>query len=55
VRRVSIEWGEMTPDERSDVMVKARWHARENAPDTEIPASTRVLAVASGKGGVGKS
>jgi len=55
VRTVSIEWGEMTPDERSDVMVKARWHARENAPDTEIPASTRVLAVASGKGGVGKS
>jgi ATP-binding protein involved in chromosome partitioning len=55
VRSVSIAWGEMTPDERSDVMVKARWHARENAPDTEIPASTRVLAVASGKGGVGKS
>jgi ATP-binding protein involved in chromosome partitioning len=55
VRNVSIEWGEMTPYERSDVMVKARWHARENAPDTEIPASTRVLAVASGKGGVGKS
>ena len=55
VRRVTIEWGEMTPYERSDVMVKARWNARENAPDTEIPASTRVLAVASGKGGVGKS
>jgi len=55
VRHVTIEWGEMTPYERSDVMVKARWNARENAPDTEIPASTRVLAVASGKGGVGKS
>jgi ATP-binding protein involved in chromosome partitioning len=55
VRSVSIEWGEMTPDERSDVMLKARWHAREQAPDTEIPAGTRVLAVASGKGGVGKS
>jgi ATP-binding protein involved in chromosome partitioning len=55
VRSVSIAWGEMTAYERSDVMVKARWHARENAPDTEIPASARVLAVASGKGGVGKS
>jgi ATP-binding protein involved in chromosome partitioning len=55
VRTVSIEWGEMTPDERGDVMLKARWHARESAPDTEIPAGTRVLAVASGKGGVGKS
>jgi ATP-binding protein involved in chromosome partitioning len=55
VRSVSIEWGEMTPDERSDVMLKARWHAREHAPDTEIPQGTRVLAIASGKGGVGKS
>ena len=36
-------------------MAKARWNARENAPDTEIPATTRVLAIASGKGGVGKS
>jgi ATP-binding protein involved in chromosome partitioning len=55
VRSVIIDWGEMTPDERSDVMVKARWHAREQAPDTEVPAGTRVLAIASGKGGVGKS
>ena len=36
-------------------MLKARWNARENAPDTEIPVSCRVLAIASGKGGVGKS
>jgi ATP-binding protein involved in chromosome partitioning len=55
VRSVSIDWGEMTASERSDVMLKARWHAREQAPDTEIPATTRILAVASGKGGVGKS
>ena len=55
VTSVSIEWGEMTPDERTDVMLKARWHAREHAPDTAVPATTRVLAVASGKGGVGKS
>ena len=50
-----IEWGEMTSDERSDVMLKARWNAREKAPDTEVPQSARILAVASGKGGVGKS
>ena len=50
-----IEWGEMTPAERSETMLKARWHARENAGDTQVPASTRILAVASGKGGVGKS
>src|SRR5688572_16302268 len=55
VRSVHIDWGEMTSAERSDVMLKARWAARENAPDTEIPATTRVIAIASGKGGVGKS
>ena len=55
VRKVRIEWGEMTSDERSDVMLKARWNAREKAPDTEVPQSARILAVASGKGGVGKS
>ena len=52
---VKIDWGEMTADERSEVMTKARWNARENAPDTEVPLTCKVLAVASGKGGVGKS
>jgi ATP-binding protein involved in chromosome partitioning len=36
-------------------MQRARWNAREQAPATEVPATTRVLAIASGKGGVGKS
>jgi ATP-binding protein involved in chromosome partitioning len=55
VTSVSIDWGEMTSEERSEVMLKARWNAREQAPETEVPATTRVLAIASGKGGVGKS
>jgi ATP-binding protein involved in chromosome partitioning len=55
VTGVSIDWGEMTPEERTDVMLKARWNAREKAPDTEVPMSCRILAIASGKGGVGKS
>jgi ATP-binding protein involved in chromosome partitioning len=55
VTLVKITWDEMTPEERTEVMSKARWNARENAPDTQIPATTRVLAIASGKGGVGKS
>jgi ATP-binding protein involved in chromosome partitioning len=55
VTSVRIEWGEMTSEERTEVMLKARWNAREKAPDTEVPASTRILAIASGKGGVGKS
>jgi ATP-binding protein involved in chromosome partitioning len=55
VREVRIDWGEMTSEERSEVMLKARWNARQHAGDTQVPASTRVLAIASGKGGVGKS
>jgi ATP-binding protein involved in chromosome partitioning len=55
VTDVRIDWGEMTADERTEVMSKARWHARDLAPDTEIPLTCQVLAIASGKGGVGKS
>jgi ATP-binding protein involved in chromosome partitioning len=55
VSDVRIAWGEMNADERTEVMLKARWHAREQAPDTEVPLSCHVLAIASGKGGVGKS
>ncbi|HQZ34883.1 MAG TPA: P-loop NTPase [Ilumatobacteraceae bacterium] len=55
VTKVKIDWGEMTSEERSDVMLKARWNAREKATDTAIPVTTRIIAIASGKGGVGKS
>jgi ATP-binding protein involved in chromosome partitioning len=55
VTGIDIRWGEMNAEERSEVMTKARWNARQKAPDTEVPASCRVLAIASGKGGVGKS
>ena len=52
---VKIHFGEMTAAERSDVMSKARWKARDNALTTDIPPTCRILAIASGKGGVGKS
>jgi ATP-binding protein involved in chromosome partitioning len=55
VSKVKITWGEMNSQERSEVMTKARWNARENAQATEVPANCKVLAIASGKGGVGKS
>jgi ATP-binding protein involved in chromosome partitioning len=55
VAGVVIEWGEMTSEERSAAMTAARWNAREQAPDTAVPPTARVIAVASGKGGVGKS
>ena len=55
VTRVKIDWGEMTPEERQATMTRARWNARELAGDTQVPNNARVLAIASGKGGVGKS
>lgn len=55
VTKVTIDWGEMTAEERSAVMTRARWNAKEQASDTQVPISARVLAIASGKGGVGKS
>jgi ATP-binding protein involved in chromosome partitioning len=36
-------------------MQKVRRQVADNAPETEVPLSTRIVAVASGKGGVGKS
>jgi len=55
VTDVQVEYGEMTAEQKSKAMERARWNARESAEPTEVPASARVLAVASGKGGVGKS
>jgi ATP-binding protein involved in chromosome partitioning len=55
VSKVKIDWGEMNAEERSAVMTKARWNAREHATDTAVPLNARILAIASGKGGVGKS
>ncbi len=55
VSSVEVPMGEMDAEQRSAVMARARWKAREEAPKTAVPADARVLAVASGKGGVGKS
>ncbi len=55
VAEVRIAWTELTADEKSAAMAKARWNVREQAPDTEIPPTAKVLMIASGKGGVGKS
>ncbi len=52
---VTIHFGEMTAEERSNVMARARWKARDNALETDIPPTCRILAISSGKGGVGKS
>jgi ATP-binding protein involved in chromosome partitioning len=55
VTAVDIDWREMSPEQRSHAMDRARWNARGDASTTAVPSTTRVLAVASGKGGVGKS
>ena len=56
VRHVQVQLGVMSDQQRADL----RSHLRGNAPEREIPFArpdtlTRVYAVASGKGGVGKS
>jgi len=45
----------MTAEQRSDLMAVARRRAREGAAPTMVNPLTRVIAVGSGKGGVGKS
>jgi ATP-binding protein involved in chromosome partitioning len=55
VTSVDITWDEMTAAERARCMDKARFNATQRAGETAVPATTRVVAIASGKGGVGKS
>lgn len=55
VRDVTVDYDEMTPEERTALMQRARRHAGEHAPTTEVPHTARVVAIGSGKGGVGKS
>ncbi|MGO9197376.1 MAG: Mrp/NBP35 family ATP-binding protein [Acidimicrobiales bacterium] len=56
VTGVEVRTGVMTQPERSELMSRARLRAQERSElATDLPATTRVLAIASGKGGVGKS
>ena len=55
VTSVGIDWTELTQDEKAAAMAKARWNKAESAPETQIPATAKVIMIASGKGGVGKS
>ena len=55
VELVDVSTGVMDPSERSALMARARLKAQDRAVPTDIPATARVLAVASGKGGVGKT
>ncbi|MEZ5321344.1 MAG: Mrp/NBP35 family ATP-binding protein [Microthrixaceae bacterium] len=55
VSSVKIHWSELTAEEKATTMSTARRIISERSPVTAIPPTTRVLMVASGKGGVGKS
>ena len=55
VADVRVEIGAMDDEDRARVMSQARRHARDTARPTKVNPLTRVIAVSSGKGGVGKS
>jgi ATP-binding protein involved in chromosome partitioning len=55
IEAVSVDVTAMTSRQRSELMEKVRLRARETATPTMISPQTRVIAVSSGKGGVGKS
>jgi ATP-binding protein involved in chromosome partitioning len=55
VSDVVVRTTAMTKSQRADLMLVARKRARDTAQPTRIHPTTRVIAVSSGKGGVGKS
>jgi ATP-binding protein involved in chromosome partitioning len=55
VEAVTLEFDVMTPDERSALTAKLRGGVEERTKGVSVDRQTRVIAVASGKGGVGKS
>ena len=55
VSAVDVVTSTMAPGQKAALMARARWKAQERAPKTTVPARARVIAVSSGKGGVGKS
>jgi ATP-binding protein involved in chromosome partitioning len=55
VRGFELSFGVMTPEERQTLTTKLRGGATERDNVVRLPRDCRVIAVASGKGGVGKS
>ena len=55
VQRVGLEFDVMTPEERSALTARLRGSVTERTKGIQLDRATRVIAVASGKGGVGKS
>jgi ATP-binding protein involved in chromosome partitioning len=55
IESVELAFDVLTPEEREALTVKLRGGVAERTPGVSVDASTRVIAVTSGKGGVGKS
>jgi len=55
VREVVVRTTAMSREQRAGLMATARRKARESSEPTQVSPMTRVIAVGSGKGGVGKS
>ena len=45
----------MTDDEKTSAMERARFNVSQRSEETSVAPTTRVITIASGKGGVGKS
>ena len=55
IATVAITMGQLSQEAKAALMDRARQAAQHDAPVTSIPDAARVIGVASGKGGVGKS
>jgi ATP-binding protein involved in chromosome partitioning len=55
VERVGLEFDVMSPDEKAALTQKLRGSVTERTKGISLDRDTRVIAIASGKGGVGKS
>jgi ATP-binding protein involved in chromosome partitioning len=55
IKNVKVNFTTLSAEEKSKIMDKVRKHRSENPDTINIDLSTQVLAVSSGKGGVGKS
>src|SRR5207249_6076369 len=55
VERVRLGFDVMSPEEKSALSAKLRGGVAERSKGISVDRATRVLAIASGKGGVGKS
>jgi ATP-binding protein involved in chromosome partitioning len=55
VERIELSFDVMTPEQKAALTTKLRGGVASRTPGISVDAKTRVIALASGKGGVGKS